>query len=278
MNRNFLLVVVSMILGIVACTAAAQSGSNASRQSSRQVATALEHLTVLEYEEPVTQAAVGSSSFQIERQENKVFIKPLKSNASTNLVVWTTSGRQFSYELSVADVSATDAVIHIANPNPVPSPDSTEKLEKSTAMAVRRTLLGTEPIDSAGVNTPKNGIGVRIEEVYRDNATLFIRYSLENRTTKTYQIVAPALYELRTDAPGISLATLKRKQLDQRTTERLGETKQVAVPCSHDSDETNVAPGAIKQGLIAVRETTDWPSPTVLQLVFAANVKATLVL
>ncbi len=40
------------------------------------VATALNHLTVLEFHEPVTMAAAGSSDFQIERQENKVFVKP----------------------------------------------------------------------------------------------------------------------------------------------------------------------------------------------------------
>ena len=62
------------------------------------VATALNHLTILEFHEPVTMAAAGSSDFQIERQENKVFVKPMKSGASTDLFVWTAS-RRFAYEL-----------------------------------------------------------------------------------------------------------------------------------------------------------------------------------
>ena len=62
------------------------------------MATALNHLTILEFHEPVTMAAAGSSDFQIERQENKVFVKPMKSGASTDLFVWTAS-RRFAYEL-----------------------------------------------------------------------------------------------------------------------------------------------------------------------------------
>ena len=45
-------------------------------QNVLHVATALNHLTVLEFHEPVTMAAVGSSDFQIERQGDKVFVKP----------------------------------------------------------------------------------------------------------------------------------------------------------------------------------------------------------
>ncbi|HKR29980.1 MAG TPA: TrbG/VirB9 family P-type conjugative transfer protein, partial [Terriglobales bacterium] len=62
------------------------------------VATALDHLTVLEFGEPVTMAAAGSTAFQIERHADKVFVKPLKSGASTDLFVWTSS-RRFAYEL-----------------------------------------------------------------------------------------------------------------------------------------------------------------------------------
>jgi len=51
-----------------------------------------EHLTVLEFHEPVTMAAAGSSDFQIERESNKVFIKPVKSGAATDLFVWTAPG------------------------------------------------------------------------------------------------------------------------------------------------------------------------------------------
>src|SRR5438093_3870631 len=63
-----------------------------------RVETAMNHLTVIELTEPVTLAAAGSPSFKIERRENKVFIQPLEEGASTNLFVWTSSGR-WNYEL-----------------------------------------------------------------------------------------------------------------------------------------------------------------------------------
>src|SRR5882724_7476917 len=66
-----------------------------------RVETAMSHLTVIELAEPVTLAAAGSPLFKIERRNNKVFIQPLQEGASTNLFVWTSSGR-WNYELMPA--------------------------------------------------------------------------------------------------------------------------------------------------------------------------------
>lgn len=278
MKRNLILLLVYLLFGITVCTGGQQAGTGSAQETSRHVATALDHLTVLEYEEPIAQAVLGSSTFQVEWQDNKIFVKPLKASASTNLIVWTASGQQFSYELSVADVTAMDGVIHVSNPKRAPVPDEGAKLDQLAAMAVTRTLLGAEPVDSGAVKTPKDAIGVRIQQVFRDKTTLFIRYSVENHTTKTYRVTAPALYELHAEHPGISLASLKDKQLDPRTIEKLGWIKQVSVPCSPVSEESDIAPGTSKQGLIAVRQSADWPAPTVVQVVFAPNVRATMVL
>src|SRR5437016_9615206 len=70
----------------------------ADRAKVTRVETAMNHLTVIELAEPVTLAAAGSPLFKIERRENKVFIQPLEEGASTNLFVWTGSGR-WNYEL-----------------------------------------------------------------------------------------------------------------------------------------------------------------------------------
>src|SRR6478752_6355185 len=86
-----------LIYGLCVVAAMAQQPS-ASSANVVHVATALNHLTILEFHEPVTMAAAGSSDFQIERQEDKVFIKPTKSGISTDLFVWTAS-RRFAYEL-----------------------------------------------------------------------------------------------------------------------------------------------------------------------------------
>src|SRR5438093_5174339 len=75
-----------------------------------RVETTMNHLTVIELAEPVTLAAAGSSAFKIERRENKVFIQPLEEGVSTNLFVWTNSGR-WNYELVPA---ASVEVMHFA--------------------------------------------------------------------------------------------------------------------------------------------------------------------
>src|SRR5947209_20520549 len=95
MKRSLSLVVVSCFCAIAALS---QQSGTPSPNAVVHVATALNHLTVLEFHEPVTMAAAGSSAFQIERESNKVFVKPMKSEAATDLIVWTAS-RRFAYEL-----------------------------------------------------------------------------------------------------------------------------------------------------------------------------------
>ena len=63
-----------------------------------RVETAPNHLSVIELAEPVTEVAAGSSSYKIEWRGNKVFVQPLDPEATTNLFIWTASGR-LSYEL-----------------------------------------------------------------------------------------------------------------------------------------------------------------------------------
>ena len=83
--------------------AVAAAGAQTTTQSQIQhVETSLNHLTVLEFGEPVTTLAIGDpDSFQVERHDDKVFVKPLQQGASTNLFVWTAS-RELSYELDPA--------------------------------------------------------------------------------------------------------------------------------------------------------------------------------
>src|SRR5712671_5161350 len=78
----------------------------ADRKLVRRVETMANHLTVIECSEPVVMAAAGSPSFKIERQGNKVLIQPIEEDATTNLFIWTASGR-FSYELVPATSMAT---------------------------------------------------------------------------------------------------------------------------------------------------------------------------
>jgi len=55
----------------------------ADRMKITRLATTQNHLSVLEFNEPVKEVAVGSSNFKVEWRENKVFIQPLEPNAAT---------------------------------------------------------------------------------------------------------------------------------------------------------------------------------------------------
>jgi hypothetical protein len=107
----------TMILAISAAVAGAQTTGQG---QIRHVETSMNHLTVLEFGEPVTTLAVGDGdSFQIERHEDKVFIKPLQQGVSTNLFVWTAS-RELSYELDPSgSLSSMDVLIRT---DPAPNP------------------------------------------------------------------------------------------------------------------------------------------------------------
>src|SRR5687767_2908380 len=100
-----------------------------------RVETATNHLTVIELAEAVTLAAAGSPLFKIERRDNKVFIQPLEDGASTNLFVWTRSGR-WNYEL-VPAVSAE--TMHFAIDQHIATP--------------RTQNTSVSPVDSAGVRS-----------------------------------------------------------------------------------------------------------------------------
>ena len=95
------------------------------------LSTALDHITVLEFGEPVTQAAAGSSAFNIEWRENKVLIRPLRSGASSNLFVWTASKKRYAYELDPPG-DAKDMNYAIDNPTPVQPPRSSRRFRSAS--------------------------------------------------------------------------------------------------------------------------------------------------
>ena len=115
--------------------------------------------------EPVTQAAAGSPMFKIERRENKVFTQPLEEGASTNLFVWTASGR-WNYELIPAASLATmhfaidqDVAPRSSNQNGVTADSPASDSGISTSFAEDMLLLA-KPIRNGtklSTNAPVNG-------------------------------------------------------------------------------------------------------------------------
>src|SRR5262245_10822968 len=106
------LIPTGLVLALTLSATAQRIGTQlADKTTVRRVQTTMNHLTVIELSEAVVMAAAGSPAFKIERQGNKVLIQPLEEEASTNLFIWTASGR-FAYELAPAEsIETTDFAI-----------------------------------------------------------------------------------------------------------------------------------------------------------------------
>src|SRR5215831_10083883 len=190
------------------------------------VATALDHLTVLEFGEPVTMAAAGSPSFQIERHEDKVFIKPLKAGVSTDLFVWTAS-RRFAYELEPpGEVKNMNFAVDSRIPTPKPAPDSKEELNDIADMMFTRALLGSERVDSTSIKDAKDRITVRIEDVFQSRNTTYIHYSVRNQSARPYRVTTPQVAEAIAPDASISIQALRHMQLDGQVLHKLGKLRE----------------------------------------------------
>jgi hypothetical protein len=240
------------------------------------VRTALNHLTVLEFGEPVTMAAAGSAAFHIERQQDKVLVEPKNSGSSTDLLVWTAS-RRFSFELEPAgEVSKMDVAIDLSAPKAKPVVPAEDQMQKIADTVMKQALLGAEPIDSTSVR-PHSNVVVRVQQVFRTRSTVYIHYKIENHTAHPFRIVTPMVNELQVGHTPISLLGLSHTQLNDKISAKLKRTSSLALPVAlAESNGIDVASHQEGQGVIAIRQ--DLQAPKVLELQFSSNVRATLVL
>ena len=263
-----------LIYGLSPIAAPAQQPTSPSIEKVVHVATALNHLTVLDFHEPVTMAAAGSSDFQIERQETRVFIKPMKSGASTDLFVWTAS-RRFAYELETTQ-EVKNMNFAIDNSTPAP-PAVSSHVDEFTDITLTRAFLGTEQINSSRVRTLKDQVNVRFEQVFRTRTSIYIHYVIENNSKRPYHVAAPSAYQLQSDHASVSLPSLARTQLDGQVLHKIGKVQEFQLPVARtECGAEDLGPGEATQGVVAIRQ--DLNSPAIVQLVFDGGVKATLVL
>lgn len=245
------------------------------------VATSLDHLTVLEFGEPVTMAAAGSAAFQIERHEDKVFIKPLKAGASTDLFVWTSS-RRFAYELeSPGEVKNMtfdiDSRIPVLKPASEPSP----KLDETIDMMLTRAFLDSERVDSGAIKESKGRVTVRVEQVFQSKKTLYIHYSIRNLSHRPYRVTSPTVTQAYAPRTKISIASLEHMQLDGQLLRKLGELREQPMTSENtEAQSQDIQPGEETQGVVAIR--ANIARPTIVQLMFGGErlhqIQATIVL
>ena len=276
MRRRLLLILTCGLCLACSVTAVSQDNENTTKTNRAiRVTTALNHLTVLEFQEPVTLVASGGTDFQIERQENKVFVKPLKSGVATNLFVWTAS-RRFNYELEPAG-EVKDMNFAIDNSVTAAKPAVDPRIDQLADMMLTRAFLGAEPIDNSRISAAKNSVVVRIEQVFHTKNSLYVHYSIENRSRTPYHVAAPSAYQLQVSSSSISLTVFEHRQLDPQKVRKLGDLKELALPIGHaEAKPEDLSPGESANGVVAIRR--DLSSPVVVQLVFDGGIKAILVL
>jgi hypothetical protein len=241
---------------LVLYSAISVAGEGAARTGGEEVtrvATALEHLTVLEFGEPVTMLAAGSSSFQIERHEDKVFVKPLRAGASTNLLVWTQS-RRLIYELEApGEVNHMNFALdsRVIAPTPaVPAARTDENVDSIMA----RTFLAALPVDSRALHERKQGVTLRIEHVLFSKRSVYLHYSIRNRGTHACPLRSVAveqLVPLRAGSP--FFLSPARVQLNEERVRKLGPFREVAISTATiQMSAEQVGAGETVEGVIAL--------------------------
>jgi Conjugal transfer protein len=274
MKRSLSLV---LIYSLCAIPVLSQQSGAPSPNAIVRVATALNHLTVLEFHEPVTMAAAGSSDFQIERESNKVFIKPIKSGAATDLFVWTAS-RRFAFELEITqEVKDMNFAIDSAQPAPPPKPVADTDADQFADVLLTRALLGAEEIKQRSTRKAKGQVSVRVEQVFCTRSTLYVHYAIENNSGLFYHVNTPQAYQLNMEDSPVPLANFAHTQLDRVLVEELGHPHEVPLSIAGaEAEAEDLHPGETTQGVVPIRQ--NLKSPAVVKLVFADGVKATFVL
>jgi hypothetical protein len=223
----------------------------ADRNLVRRVETMANHLTVIELTEPVLMAAAGSPSFKIERQGNKVLIQPIEEDATTNLFIWTASGR-FSYELVPATSIATAdfAIDQQSYPTEKIEPRASNKEPGRAATPIRR-------IENSG----DANAAVKITGVIQNGEQLLVRYEA---TT----LVRPEVFELKSPRSTDSLHDLRFTQVNSRIAGTIRDKGQRRIYVMDCKPPMTLKSGEHVSGVMTLVYKPKESDPSVLRLVF----------
>lgn len=234
-----------------------------------RVETALNHLTVIELAEPVLSVATGSQSFKVEWRENKVFIQPTEPNVSTNLFIWTKSGR-LNYELEPAgEVAQMDFAI---DQPPTPKTVSKTPVVKADppgppVVSDSAFLKGT-PVRMSAYKAGRNRVQVMFKDTFNQDGRLYIRYVVENSTKHVYDVRPPQVFVVESPQVPKTLLEQHNLQLTDSEAGKIVSTRQVPLELIHqESQSAQVQPGEETVGFIEIKEPSAGQRATVLRLV-----------
>jgi Conjugal transfer protein len=290
MNKRFALVFIALALGVWPVTAQKIETQVAGDAAITRVQTALNHLTVIQLSEPVLSVAAGSQAFKVEWRENKVFIEPTEPNASTNLFIWTKSGR-LNYELAPA---GTVAQMDFAIDQPAPDPPASKAPETrsgraaaadppSQATVATEGLLGGKPVRLASYKRGKNRVQLQVKDLFRQADRLYIRYTVDNTTKRAYEVGKPRVLFLQVPQVPAPLTGRREWQLTDSEAERIESQGQRPLEIiDQELRSARVEPGQETVGVVGVRLPSGSRGPFVIRLVLPnyeqGEVTATVVL
>ena len=223
------------------------------RNKITRLGTTPNHLSVIELGEPVTQVAAGSSSFKIEWRENTVFIQPLEPDATTNLFIWTASGR-LSYELVPAGsveqmhfaIDQDPATVQARKAEPVEQAPVVHQRPKVPAAM----LMESTPVKLVGASRNHQKVEIVLQDVYQKDGRVYVRYAIVNGGRTVYLPAAPEVFTLKSPRAPQSLIPLANSQLAGGY--QLKWNGEARVPVVHTEFQVPVVrPGQTALGVIA---------------------------
>lgn len=268
-----------MLITIPVALAVAVAGAQTTSQNQiRHVETSLNHLTVLEFGEPVSTIAVADTdSFRVEHHDDKVFIEPLREGVATNLFIWTES-RQLTYELDPAGQLATMDVLIRTEPTPKSRPvasasaePSDVEIRKMASLVLAQAMMGVQDVARDGLKPIADRVQVDLEQVYRAKDQLYIRYSISNQTKQPFRLTTPDVSApLPTQLP-ISLLGLRNHQLSSQTFDAFkARPGSILTVVQAESLAHDLAPGEKTTGVLSIGSRQTNP-PQLFQLNFGSD-------
>ena len=237
--------------------------------------TALNHLTVVDLGEPIVNLAVAEpDAFEIERHDDKVFIKPLREGISTNLFIWTTA-RQLTYEIDPAGDPAKMNVIVRNAPQSVArvatAEDEDRKIQKIAALVLTQALMGTEDIAHDSIKSPAGGVLVELNQVFRSRGELYIRYTVTNQSKAPFRITTPDVYKPEPTQTPISVLSLRDHQLSPQAIAAFKPRQGPSIPVAGaELQVRDLQPGQKSIGVICIHGSQTNP-PQLYQLRFGSS-------
>lgn len=269
--KAFLIIVVVLAVSFPLTLSAQTVETRASGENQIvRVRTALNHLTVIQLAEPVLSVAAGSEAFKVEWRGDKVFVEPTEAGASTNLFIWTKSGRE-NYELEPAGaVASMDFAIDAPPADPPPAPKPTTKVITPGDQDPMKlaAMLGGTPVRQESWKAQKHRVEVRVRDLFEQKGQIYIRYSIENGAKKVYLPGTPQAVKIE---PALSAAALARRAYTQLSEEDAANlrtrSEAFMAVVGHEARSRSVSPGEISVGVVGVK--LDERTPVVVRLEFS---------